>query len=116
MGGFSLFFFFLLPEKTAGNGWGNRKKGIVHRKFIGKMGGRSMSLACFRGDSASTNGSRQVKQGLQLVTGGLGGLGLVAAEELVALGAPGAEMSSNRMLYEMIIWSILWYLVAHPTY
>lgn len=76
-----------------------------------------MSLACFRGDSASTNGSRQVKQGLQLVTGGLGGLGLVAAEELVALGAPGAaEMSSNRMLYEMIIWSILWYLVPHPTY
>lgn len=27
---------------------------------------------------------------MQLVTGGLGGLGLVAAEELVALGAPGA--------------------------
>ena len=35
--------------------------------------------------------SLQVKAGLQLVTGGLGGLGLVAAEELVALGAPGGK-------------------------
>eukprot|EP00438_Fugacium_kawagutii_P013939 Skav203405 [mRNA] locus=scaffold1743:152763:160037:- [translate_table: standard] len=35
------------------------------------------------------NMATQVKAGMQLVTGGLGGLGLVAAEELVALGAPG---------------------------
>eukprot|EP00434_Breviolum_minutum_P017896 symbB.v1.2.015788.t1/scaffold1186.1/size133168/6 len=37
----------------------------------------------------------QVKAGLQLVTGGLGGLGLVAAEELVSLGAPGLLLTSR---------------------
>ena len=38
----------------------------------------------------------QVKAGLQLVTGGLGGLGLVAAEELVSLGAPGVAGNRKR--------------------
>lgn len=37
----------------------------------------------------------QVQQGLHLVTGGLGGLGLVAAEELVSLGAPGLVLTSR---------------------
>ncbi|CAE7183438.1 pikAI, partial [Symbiodinium microadriaticum] len=36
-----------------------------------------------------------VKKGVQIVTGGLGGLGLVAAEELAALGAPGLLLTSR---------------------
>lgn len=39
----------------------------------------------------------QVKACLQLVTGGLGGLGLVAAEELVSLGAPGVAGNRKKM-------------------
>ncbi|CAJ1333643.1 unnamed protein product [Effrenium voratum] len=44
---------------------------------------------------APEESAKQVKKGLQVVTGGLGGLGLVAAEELAALGAPGLMLTSR---------------------
>eukprot|EP00931_Biecheleriopsis_adriatica_P047752 TRINITY_DN27548_c0_g2_i1.p1 TRINITY_DN27548_c0_g2~~TRINITY_DN27548_c0_g2_i1.p1 ORF type:complete len:4734 (-),score=1179.49 TRINITY_DN27548_c0_g2_i1:215-14152(-) len=53
-----------------------------------------------------------VRAGLQLVTGGLGGLGLVAAEELAVLGAPGLLLTSRsgriaegqKVLEEKLRW------------
>ena len=45
-----------------------------------------------------------MKAGLQLVTGGLGGLGLVAAEELVSLGAPGPGIEKGK---EEVIGSVM---------